>query len=80
MRTNHVHIVVDADVPPERVMNYLKSYASPMLKRARAGSTGSKAMGAAWKYSVVVEPAEYFGSDSICVDEQGDPMAVFKAG
>jgi REP element-mobilizing transposase RayT len=27
-RTNHVHIVVDADVPPERIMNDLKSYAS----------------------------------------------------
>ncbi|RME40720.1 MAG: hypothetical protein D6788_02755, partial [Planctomycetota bacterium] len=28
VRTNHVHVVVSADVPPERVMNDFKSYAT----------------------------------------------------
>jgi REP element-mobilizing transposase RayT len=31
VRTNHVHIVVDGDVRPERIMNDLKSYASRCL-------------------------------------------------
>ena len=31
VRTNHVHIVVTADVPPENVMNYYKRYASRKL-------------------------------------------------
>jgi REP element-mobilizing transposase RayT len=50
VRTNHVHVVVEADAQPERIMNDLKSYASrclnlrgldePTRKRwARHGST-----------------------------------------
>jgi len=50
VRTNHVHLVIDAEAKPERVMNDLKSYASrylnqigmdePARKRwARHGST-----------------------------------------
>ena len=31
MRTNHVHLVVEADARPERIMNDLKSYASRYL-------------------------------------------------
>ncbi|MEK7404649.1 MAG: transposase, partial [Acidobacteriota bacterium] len=33
VRTNHVHIVVEAEARPERVMNDLKSYASRCLNR-----------------------------------------------
>jgi REP element-mobilizing transposase RayT len=33
VRTNHVHVVVEADVRPEKIMNALKSYASRGLKR-----------------------------------------------
>jgi len=50
VRSNHVHVVVEADIPPDRVMNSFKSYASrrlnhlgidePERKRwARHGST-----------------------------------------
>ncbi len=30
-RTNHVHIVVDADMPPEKILTDLKSYANRSL-------------------------------------------------
>ena len=33
VRTNHVHLVVEADVRPERIMNDLKSHASRCLNR-----------------------------------------------
>jgi len=33
VRTNHVHVIVEADVRPENVMNALKSYASRNLNR-----------------------------------------------
>ncbi|MBI3665880.1 MAG: transposase [Acidobacteria bacterium] len=79
VRTNHVHIVVEADARPERVMNDLKSYASrclnhlgldePARKRwARHGSTRWL-----WKRENVSAAIRYV------VDEQGDPMAVFEA-
>ena len=31
VRTNHVHVVVEAEVRPERIMNDLKSYGSRCL-------------------------------------------------
>ena len=33
VRTNHVHIVVDAEVQPERILNDITSYASRCLNR-----------------------------------------------
>jgi len=33
VRTNHVHVIVEADVRPEKVMNEFKSYASRELNR-----------------------------------------------
>jgi REP element-mobilizing transposase RayT len=79
VRTNHVHIVVDADARPERIMNDLKSYASRCLNRvgldniarkrwARHGSTRWL-----WKRQSVSAAIRYV------VDRQGDPMAVFEA-
>ena len=79
MRTNHVHLVVEAEARPERVMNDLKSFASrwlndcgldePARKRwARHGSTRWL-----WKREDVSAAIRYV------VDGQGDPMAVFEA-
>jgi len=77
VRTNHVHLVVEAR--PERIMNDLKPLASrclndrgldePGRKRwARHGSTRWL-----WKRENVSAAIRYV------VDGQGDPMAVFEA-
>ena len=74
-----MHIVVEAEARPERVMNDIKSYASrrlnqmgldePARKRwARHGSTRWL-----WKPEQVSAAARYV------VDGQGDAMAVFEA-
>ena len=79
VRTNHVHVVVEADARPERIMNDLKSYASrrlnmlgldePHRKRwARHGSTRWL-----WKPDNISAAIRYV------VDQQGDPMAAFEA-
>ena len=79
VRSNHVHLVVEAEARPERVMNDLKSFASrclndrgldePARKRwARHGSTRWL-----WKRENVSAAIRYV------VDGQGDPMAVFEA-
>jgi REP element-mobilizing transposase RayT len=79
VRTTHVHIVVDAEARPERIMNDLKSYASRYLNRlgfddatqrrwARHGSTRWL-----WKRQSVSAAIQYV------VDQQGCPMAVFEA-
>jgi REP element-mobilizing transposase RayT len=77
VRTNYVHVVVEADVRPEMVMNSFKSYASRSLNRlgiddadrkrwARHGSTRWL-----WKDEDVQEAIRYV------VSGQGAPMEVY---
>jgi len=79
VRSNHVHVIVEAETRPERIMNEFKSYASrelnqstserPDRKRwARHGSTRWL-----WKDEDVWHALQYV------VDEQGEPMALFVA-
>ena len=79
VRSNHVHTVVEAEVPPERVMTDFKAYASRQLNRmnldepkrkrwARHGSTRWL-----WKPQHVSAAIEYV------VAEQGDAMSVFES-
>jgi REP element-mobilizing transposase RayT len=78
VRTNHVHIVVEAEAPPERVMNDLKSFASRRLNElrfyevdrkrwARHGSTRWL-----WKRDAVLAAIEYV------IDKQGIRMAAYE--
>ena len=79
VRTNHVHIVVEAEARPERVMNDLKSYASRCLNRTGLDEPGRKRWARhgstrwLWKREHVSAAIRYV------VDEQGDPLAVFEA-
>ena len=79
VRASHVHVMVEAQVRPERVMNELKAYASRELNRlgrdgpdrrcwARHGSTRWL-----WKDRDVEQAIRYV------IDEQGAPMALFVA-
>ena len=78
VRTTHVHVVVEAEVPPERVMNHLKAYASRRLNEVgmdqpdrkrwtRHGSTRWL-----WKTEHVSAAIQYV------VAEQGEVMSVFE--
>ena len=79
VRTNHVHIVVEAEGRPERIMNDLKSYASRCLNRLGLEEAGRKRWARhgstrwLWKQESVSAAIRYV------VDEQGDPTAVFEA-
>src|SRR5208282_4638236 len=42
VRTNHIHVVVEADAKPEKVMNAFKSYASRRLNEVSAEGAGRK--------------------------------------
>ena len=77
VRTNHVHVVVEADARPEMVMNTFKAYASRSLNHlgsddqdrkrwARHGSTRWL-----WKDEDVQAAIQYV------VSGQGEPMEVY---
>lgn len=42
VRTNHVHLVVSADVPPERVMNAIKSWSTRRMVEAGLLTRGAR--------------------------------------
>ena len=78
VRTNHVHVIVEAEARPEKVMNDFKSYASRALNRLEPDKTrrrwahhGSTRW--LWTDQNVREAIRYV------IDEQGEPMAFFVA-
>ena len=79
MRTNHVHVVVEAEVRPEKVMNDFKSYVSRGLNRLGGDESNRKRWAHhgstrwLWEDQDVREALRYV------IEEQGEPMAVFVA-
>jgi REP element-mobilizing transposase RayT len=77
VRSNHVHIIVNANVPPERVMNDFKSYSSRALnllehqqpERTRWTRHGSTR----WLWNA----QDVRASIECVIEKQGAPMAVF---
>ena len=77
VRTNHVHVVVEAEVRPEKIMNDFKSYASRELNQLEKDRPGRKRWAHhgstrwLWKDQDVRKAIRYV------VEEQGKPMAVY---
>ncbi len=79
VRTNHVHVIVESEARPEKVMNDFKSYASRTLNRAEPGEAHRKRWAHhgstrwLWTDQDVREAIRYV------IEEQGEPMAFFVA-
>jgi len=77
VRTNHVHIVVEAEARPERIMNDFKSYASRRLNDLSADPSNRKRWARhgstrwLWNDQSVREAIRYVA------EKQGEPMEVF---
>jgi REP element-mobilizing transposase RayT len=79
VRSNHVHVVVTAAGPPERVMNDIKTAASRRLNKAFASEqercrwTRHGSTRYLWTQQAVAEKVHYV------LHEQGEPMERFPA-
>ncbi len=79
VRSNHVHAVVEAEAPPERVMNDFKAYASRRLNRINLDQPGRKRWARhgstrrLWKTEHVSAAIQYV------ISEQGTAMSVFES-
>ncbi len=77
VRTNHAHAVVSAPVPPERVMNDFKAYASRALNAAGLDPPGRKRWSRhrstlyLWHIDQINAKVQY------TLHEQGKPMEAF---
>jgi REP element-mobilizing transposase RayT len=78
VRTNHVHLVVVAEVRPERVMNDLKSYASRCLNRLGLDEPAHKRWARHGSTRWLWKPEDVSATIRYVVDGQGDQMAVFE--
>ena len=78
-RTNHVHLVVEVEARPERVMNDLKSYASRCLNRLLLDEPARKRWARHGSTRWLWKPENVSAAIRYVVDGQGEPMAVFVA-
>jgi REP element-mobilizing transposase RayT len=79
VRTNHVHAVVEAEAPPEKVMNDFKSYASRCLSRLNPEEGERKRWARHGSTRWLRKSEQVLAALRYVVDEQGEPMALFQA-
>jgi REP element-mobilizing transposase RayT len=78
VRTNHVHVVVEADTQPEKAMNAFKSYASRRLKQTGAEVPDRKRWARHGSTRWLFSRDEVAAAIRYVVDSQGERMAVFE--
>ena len=78
VRTNHVHIVVESEARPERLMNDLKSYASRCLNRLGLDEPDRKRWARHGSTRWLWEPENVSVAIRYVVDEQGERMVMFE--
>ena len=77
VRSNHVHTVVEAEVPPERVMSDFKAYGSRRLNQMGLDEPNRKRWARHGSTRWLWKPQHVSAAIQYIVSEQGDPMSVF---
>jgi REP element-mobilizing transposase RayT len=78
VRATHVHLVIDADSHPNRIMNDLKPFASRCLNRSGLESPLRKRWTRHGSTRWLWRPESVSAAIRYVIDEQGVPMAVFE--
>lgn len=79
VRTTHVHMVIESEAKPERIMNDIKSYASRCLNQAGLDMPARKRWARHGSTRWLWKPEQVSAAIRYVVDEQGEAMAVFEA-
>jgi len=77
VRTNHVHVIVDAGAAPERIMNDLKSYASRCLNKAGYDAQDRKRWARHGSTRWLSDRESVEAAIRYVVEKQGDVMALY---
>lgn len=80
VRSNHVHLVVEAEDSPELVMRDCKAYSSRRLNRMGVDGVGRKRWARHGSTRWLWRPENVSAAVRYVVDGQGEAMAVFEAG
>jgi len=76
IRSNHVHVVVEADVAPEKVMAQLKAAASGTLNRCGQPRDKRWAYHGSTRY--LWQPHQVSAAVDYVLNQQGRPMAIYR--
>jgi len=79
VRSNHVHTVVEAEVPPERIMSDFKTYASRHLNRMGLDEPSRKRWARHGSTRWLWKPQHVSAALQYVVGEQGDAMSLFES-
>jgi len=79
VRSNHVHMVVEGEVPPERVRDDFKAYASRRLNAMRLDEPKRKRWARHGSTRWLWKPEHVSAAMHYVVAEQGEPMSVFES-
>lgn len=79
VRSNHVHTVVEAEVPPERIMSDFKAYASRRLNRIRLDEPNRKRWARHGSTRWLSKPRHVSAALQYVIAEQGDAMSAFES-
>jgi REP element-mobilizing transposase RayT len=79
VRSNHVHTVVEAEVPPERVLRDFKAYASRRLNKMSLDEPNRKRWARHGSTRWLWQPQHVSAAVQYVVTEQGEPMSVFES-
>jgi REP element-mobilizing transposase RayT len=77
VRSSHVHVIVEGESPPEKVMNDFKAYASRALNRLDGDGLGRKRWARHGSTRWLWRDQDVHDAIRYVVEEQGEPMAVF---
>jgi len=77
VRSTHVHVVVAAELAPERILTELKAYASRALNRSGRDKAETKRWARHGSTRYLWKPAQVRAAMEYVVHEQGRPMAVW---
>jgi REP element-mobilizing transposase RayT len=78
VRTNHVHTVVEAEVPPGRILNDFKTYGSRRLNRMRLDQPARKRWARHGSTRWLWKPEHVSAAIQYVIAEQGTALSVFE--
>jgi REP element-mobilizing transposase RayT len=78
IRVSHVHVVVSAESPPEKVMNDFKAYASRALNQAGIDPPGRERWSRHGSTRYLNDDEAVVGAADYVVRRQGEPMVVYE--
>ncbi len=79
VRTNHVHVLIDADAQPERLMNDLKAFASRRLNELGVDGADRKRWARHGSTRYLWKREDMLAALTYVLDKQGEQMAIYDA-